>query len=84
MCCLMSLNFQGWVSKLVDKGDVTDSYVDVNLGKARLVRTKVIDNNLNPKFNEHFRDETILREPRKPPPPKPSHHLPILRELSQN
>ena len=66
MCCLMSLNFPGWVSKLVDKGDVTDSYVDVNLGKARLVRTKVIDNDLNPKFNEHFRDETILREPRKP------------------
>ena len=61
------LDFPGWVSKLVDKGDVTDSYVDVNLGKARLVRTKVIDNNLNPKFDEHFRDETSLREPRKPP-----------------
>ena len=65
MYYLTSLNLPGWVSKLVDKGDVTDSYVDVNLGKARLVRTKVIDNNLNPKFNEHFREETILREPRK-------------------
>ena len=57
MCCLMSLNFPGWVSKLVDKGDVTDSYVDVHLGKARLVRTRVIDNDLNPKFNEDYRVE---------------------------
>ena len=40
---------------MVDKGDVTDSYVDVHLGKARLVRTSVIDNDLNPKFNEEFR-----------------------------
>ena len=41
----------------MDKGDVTDSYVDVHLGKARLVRTSVIDNDLNPKFNEDFRVE---------------------------
>ena len=34
---------------------MTDSYVDVHLGKARLVRTSVIDNDLNPKFNEEFR-----------------------------
>ena len=36
---------------------MTDSYVDVHLGKARLVRTSVIDNDLNPKFNEDFRVE---------------------------
>lgn len=50
-------DMEGWVSKLVDKGDVTDSYVDVHLGKARLVRTRVIDNDLNPKFNEDYRVE---------------------------
>ena len=49
--------FSGWVSKLMDKGDVTDSYVDVHLGKARLARTRVIDNDLNPKFNENYRVE---------------------------
>ena len=57
MYYLTSLNLLGWVSKLVDKGDVTDSYVDVHLGKARLVRTRVIDNDLNPKFNEDYRVE---------------------------
>ena len=36
---------------------MTDSYVDVHLGKARLVRTRVIDNDLNPKFNEDYRVE---------------------------
>ena len=57
MYYLTSSNLLGWVSKLVDKGDVTDSYVDVHLGKARLVRTRVIDNDLNPKFNEDYRVE---------------------------
>ena len=77
ICCLMSFKFPGFVSKLVDKGDVTDSYVDVHLGKARLVRTKVIDNNLNPKFNEHFREETILHEPRELSEPHDHLNLPF-------
>lgn len=35
-----------------DKKDVTDPFVDVKLGKARIAKTAVIDNDLNPKWNE--------------------------------
>ena len=48
---------EGWVSKLVDKGDVTDPFVDVRLGKAKLVKTSVILNDLNPAWNESYRIE---------------------------
>ena len=41
-------DLEGWVSKLVDKKDVTDPFVDVRLGKAKLVKTSVILNDLNP------------------------------------
>ena len=44
---------------MADKKDVTDGFVDVLLGTTRLVRTRVIDNDLNPKFNEKFRYEKI-------------------------
>ena len=54
----------GWVSKLYDKKDVTDPYVDVHLGKARLVRTSVIVNDLNPKWNEDYRWILLLRSKR--------------------
>ena len=50
-------DMEGWVSKLVDKGDVTDPFVDVRLGKARLVKTSVVLNNLNPVWNEQYRIE---------------------------
>lgn len=50
-------DMEGWVSKLVDKGDVTDPFVDVKLGKARLVKTSVVLNDLNPKWNEDYRIE---------------------------
>ena len=40
-----------------NKGDVTDPYVDVRLGKAKLVKTTVILNDLNPKWNESYRTE---------------------------
>ena len=50
-------DMEGWVSKLVDKKDVTDPFVDVRLGKARLAKTSVINNDLNPVWNEDFRIE---------------------------
>ena len=39
---------ENWYSKLYDKKDVTDPFVDVKLGKARIAKTAVIDNSLNP------------------------------------
>ena len=50
-------DMEGWVSKLVDKKDVTDPFVDVRLGKARLAKTSVINNDLNPVWNEDHRIE---------------------------
>ena len=37
--------------------DVTDPFVDVRLGNARIAKTSVIDNDLNPVWNEKFRIE---------------------------
>ncbi len=31
---------EGWLSKVVDKGDVTDPYVDVRLGNAKIAKTR--------------------------------------------
>ena len=50
-------DMEGWVSKLVDKKDTSDPFVDVKLGKARLVKTSVILNDLNPVWNETYRIE---------------------------
>lgn len=50
-------DMEGFLSKLVDKKDVTDAYVDVKLGKAKLAKTSVIDNSLNPVWNESYRIE---------------------------
>ena len=52
-----NLLFLGFLSKLVDKKDVSDPFVDVKLGKARLAKTSIIDNNLNPTWNENYRLE---------------------------
>ena len=52
---------ENWYSKLYDKKDVTDPFVDVRLGKARIAKTAVIDNDLNPKWNETFRIEVCHR-----------------------
>ena len=34
-------DMEGWISKLVDRKDVTDAFVDVKLGNARLVKTRL-------------------------------------------
>ncbi len=52
-------DMEGWMSKLVDKKDVTDPFVDVRIGTAKLVKTSVIDNSLDPVWNEDFRIEVI-------------------------
>lgn len=50
-------DMENWYSKLYDKKDVTDPFVDVKLGKARIAKTAVIDNDLSPEWNETFRIE---------------------------
>ena len=50
-------DMESWLAKLVDKKDVTDAFVDVRLGKAKLAKTTIIDNNLNPEWNESYRVE---------------------------
>ena len=42
---------------MIDKKDVSDPFVDVKLGKVRLAKTSIIDNNLNPTWNESYRLE---------------------------
>ena len=41
----------------MDKKDVTDPFCDVKLGKARLVKTSVVLNDLSPQWNEDYRIE---------------------------
>lgn len=50
-------DMEGWISKLVDKKDVTDAFVDVTIGTAKLVKTSVITNSLNPQWDEDYRIE---------------------------
>lgn len=50
-------DLEGWVSKLVDKKDVTDPFVDIRLGKAKIAKSAVINNNLNPQWGEDYRVE---------------------------
>ena len=48
---------ENWYSKLYDKKDVTDPFVDVKLGKARIAKTAIITNSLNPVWDEWFKIE---------------------------
>jgi len=50
-------DMENWYSKIVNKKDVTDPFVDVKLGKARIAKTAIIDNDLNPVWNETFKVE---------------------------
>ena len=56
-------DMESWLSKLVNPKDVTDAYVDVKLGSAKLVKTSVINNSLNPEWNEEYRIEVCHRVP---------------------
>ena len=48
-------DMDSWIAKLYDKNDVTDPFVDVWLGNARLVKSSIIFNDLNPEWNESYR-----------------------------
>ena len=54
-------DMEGFLSKWVNKKDVTDSFVDVKLGNVRIAKTSVIDNDLNPVWNETFKVEVCHR-----------------------
>ena len=54
-------NMESWISTMYDKTDVTDPFVDVRLGNARIAKTSVIDNDLNPEWDEKFRIEVCHR-----------------------
>ena len=50
-------NMEGFLSTLVSKNDVTDPFVEIVLGSAKIGKTKMIANTLNPVWNESFRIE---------------------------
>merc|ERR1719348_980703 len=54
-------DMENWYSKLYDKKDVTDPFVDVKLGKARIAKTAIITNSLNPVWDEWFKIEVCHR-----------------------
>ena len=50
-------NMENRLSTMMNKGDVTDAFVEVKLGKAKLLRTNTIDNELHPVWNESHKIE---------------------------
>ena len=50
-------DMEGFLSKLVDKKDVTDPFVDIKLGSAKLGKTSMVLNSLSPVWDETFRIE---------------------------
>ena len=48
-------NMENRLSHLINKDDVTDAFVEVKLGKAKLLRTNTIDNELHPVWNESYK-----------------------------
>eukprot|EP00088_Acartia_fossae_P036456 TRINITY_DN3767_c0_g1_i10.p1 TRINITY_DN3767_c0_g1~~TRINITY_DN3767_c0_g1_i10.p1 ORF type:complete len:833 (-),score=154.58 TRINITY_DN3767_c0_g1_i10:667-3165(-) len=47
-------DMENWYSKIVNSKDVTDPFVDVKLDRTRIAKTRIIDNDLNPKWDETF------------------------------
>ena len=50
-------DMEGFLSKMVNKKDVTDPFVEIKLGSAKLAKTKMVLNSLDPVWNESFRIE---------------------------
>ena len=50
-------DLENWYSKLYDKKDVSDPFVDVRLGGVRIAKTAIKTNTLNPKWDEKFKIE---------------------------
>ena len=50
-------DMDSWVSKLVNRNDVTDAFIDITIGTAKLIKSTVINNDLNPVWNEFYRVE---------------------------
>ena len=50
-------NMEGFLSTLISKNDVTDPFVDIILGSAKIGKTRMIANSLNPVWNETFKIE---------------------------
>jgi len=48
-------DMESWLAKIASSKDVTDPFVDVHLGKTRIAKTKIIDNDLNPVWDEEFK-----------------------------
>ena len=44
-------------AKLVNINDVTDAFIDISIGNAKLIKSTVINNDLNPIWNEFYRVE---------------------------
>ena len=50
-------DMEGFLSKLVSKKDVTDPFVDIKLGKAKVGKTSMVLNSLSPIWNETYHIE---------------------------
>ena len=50
-------DMESWLAKIVDNKDVSDPFVDVKLGPAKLAKTSIILNDLNPVWDEEYRIE---------------------------
>ena len=52
---------ENWYSKLYDKKDVSDPFVNVFLDRVRIAKTAILSNTLSPKWNEWFKIEVSIK-----------------------
>ena len=50
-------DMDSWMAKLINKNDVTDAFIDVVIGNARLIKTRIIENTVNPVWHDSYRVE---------------------------